>query len=79
MVNETPNTNDPLETHAAPLRRVARKLLSLLATPSSRFAPRRSRLRMCFVALEHGTALRALMALGLPTSALSLTRLQFRR
>lgn len=32
---------------------------------------------MCLVALEHGTALRALMALRLPTSAVSLMRLQF--
>jgi hypothetical protein len=31
---------------------------------------------MCFVALEHGTALRALMARGLPTSAVSLMRLR---
>lgn len=32
---------------------------------------------MCMVALEHATALRALLALGLPTSAVSLIRLQF--
>jgi hypothetical protein len=34
-------------------------------------------LGMCEVAMEHATALRALMALGLPTSAVSLMRLQF--
>lgn len=34
-------------------------------------------LGMCVVAMEHGTALRALMALGMPTSAVSLMRLQF--
>jgi hypothetical protein len=34
-------------------------------------------LGMCLVAMEHGTALRALMALGMPTSAVSLMRLQF--
>jgi hypothetical protein len=34
-------------------------------------------LGMCLVAMEHATALRALMALGLPTSAVSLMRLQF--
>lgn len=32
---------------------------------------------MCMVAMEHATALRALLALGLPTSAVSLIRLQF--
>lgn len=32
---------------------------------------------MCIVALEHGAALRALMALGLGTSSVSLMRLQF--
>ena len=34
-------------------------------------------LAMCSVALEHGVSLRALMALGLPTTAGSLMRLQF--
>ncbi|MHA7685321.1 DUF6988 family protein [Cupriavidus sp. PET2-C1] len=34
-------------------------------------------LGMCLVAMEHATALRALTALGLPTSAVSLMRLQF--
>lgn len=34
-------------------------------------------LTMCAVALEHSLSLRALMALGLPTSAVSLMRLQF--
>jgi len=34
-------------------------------------------LGMCLVAMEHATALRALMALGMPTSAVSLMRLQF--
>lgn len=32
---------------------------------------------MCSVALEHGMSLRALMAMGLPTSAVGLMRLQF--
>lgn len=32
---------------------------------------------MCSVAIEHGLSLRALMAMGLPTSAVSLMRLQF--
>lgn len=32
---------------------------------------------MCSVALEHGLSLRALMAMGLPTSAVGLMRLQF--
>ena len=36
-----------------------------------------SALGMCLVAMEHATALRALMALGMPTSAVSLMRLQF--
>jgi len=36
-----------------------------------------SALSMCLVAMEHATALRALMALGMPTSAVSLMRLQF--
>lgn len=34
-------------------------------------------LGMCLVAMEHVTTLRALMALGLPTSAVSFMRLQF--
>nr|WP_260263283.1 hypothetical protein [Delftia acidovorans] len=34
-----------------------------------------SALGMCLVAMEHATALRALMALGMPTSAVSLMRL----
>lgn len=34
-------------------------------------------LAMCIVAMEHGAALRALIELGMPTSAVSLLRLQF--
>lgn len=41
-------------------------------------SPRReAALSMCLVAMEHAVALRALMTLGLPTSAISLMRLQF--
>lgn len=36
-----------------------------------------SALGMCLVAMEHAASLRALMALGMPTSAVSLMRLQF--
>lgn len=78
MVNETQNTNDPLQRMLRRSDELHEKLLALLDDAEFDGSPRgEAAFGMCFVALEHGTALRALMALGLPTSAVSLMRLQF--
>ena len=78
MVNQDQNTNDPLERMLRRSDQLHEKLLTLLDDAEFDGSPRgEAALGMCFVALEHGAALRALMALRLPTSAVSLMRLQF--
>lgn len=78
MVNEDQNTNEPLERMLRRSDELHEKRLALLDDAEFNGSPRgEAAFGMCFVALEHGTALRALMALGLPTSAVSLMRLQF--
>lgn len=77
-MNEDQDTNDPLERMLRRSDELHEKLLALLDDAEFDGSPRgEAAFGMCFVALEHGTALRALMALGLPTSAVSLMRLQF--
>ncbi len=72
------NTNDPLERMLRRSDELQKKILSVLGAGEFDDSPRsEAAFGMCFVALEHGTALRALMALGLPNSAVSLMRLQF--
>lgn len=54
------------------------RLIGLLEDGDFDGSPRgEAALGMCTVAMEHATALRALMVLGMPTSAVSLMRLQF--
>jgi hypothetical protein len=54
------------------------RVLSLLGDAPFDGSPRgEAAFGMCFLALEHATALRTLMALRQPTSAVSLLRLQF--
>lgn len=78
MKPEGQNTNDPLERMLRRSDELHEKILSVLDDAEFDGSPRsEAAFGMCFVALEHGTALRALMALGLPTSAVSLMRLQF--
>lgn len=78
MKPEGQNTNDPLEHMLRRSDELHEKILSVLDDAEFDDSPRsEAAFGMCFVALEHGTALRALMALGLPTSAVSLMRLQF--
>ena len=78
MVNEAQNTDDTLERMLRRSDELHERLLALLDDAEFDGSPRgEAAFSMCFVALEHGTALRALMALGLPTSAVSLMRLQF--
>jgi hypothetical protein len=78
MENAVQNTNDPLEHMLRRSDELHKRLLALLDDAEFDGSPRgEAAFGMCFVALEHGTALRALMALGLPTSAVSLMRLQF--
>lgn len=78
MENEDPNPNDPLERMLHRSDELHEKLLSLLDDAEFDGSRRgEAAFGMCFVALEHGAALRALMALGLPNSAVSLMRLQF--
>lgn len=78
IVNEDRNANDPLERMLRRSDELHERLLSLLDDAEFDGSPRgEAAFGMCFVALEHGTALRALMAFGLPTSAVGLMRLQF--
>lgn len=78
MVNDAWNANDPLERMLRRSEELHERLLALLDDAEFDGSPRgEAAFGMCFVAMEHGTALRALMALGLPTSAVSLMRLQF--
>lgn len=69
---------DPLEHMLDRSNALHERIGELLGTTEFDGAPRSEVvLGMCVVAMEHGTALRALMALRLPTSAVSLLRLQF--
>ncbi len=78
MTTEHPNRNDPLERMLSRSDALHEKILSVLDAGEFDDSTRtEAAFGMCFVAREHGTALRALMALGLPTSAVSLMRLQF--
>lgn len=78
MKTDHQNTNDPLERMLRRSDELQEKILLVLDAGEFDDSPRsEAAFGMCFVALEHGTALRALMALGLPTSAVSLMRLQF--
>lgn len=78
MENADQNTDDPLDRMLRRSDELHERLLALLDDAEFDGSPRgEAAFGMCFVALEHGTALRALMALGLPTSAVSLMRLQF--
>jgi hypothetical protein len=78
MVNEDQDTIDPLERMLRRSDDLHERLLALLDDAEFDGSLRgEAAFGMCFVALEHGTALRAVMALGLPTSAVSLMRLQF--
>ncbi len=78
MVNKDENTIEPLERMLRRSDELHEKLLALLDDAEFDGSPRgEAAFGMCFVALEHGTALRALMTIGLPTSSVSLMRLQF--
>ncbi len=78
MERKSPTHDDPMERMLQRSDELHGKLLALLDDAEFDGSPRsKAAFGMCFVALEHGTALRALMALGLPTSAVSLMRLQF--
>ena len=78
MENEDRNMEDLLQRMLHRSDELHGKLLSLLDEAAFDDSPRsEAALGMCFVAMEHGTALRALMGLGLPTSAVGLMRLQF--
>ncbi|WP_235499647.1 hypothetical protein [Frateuria sp. Soil773] len=78
MEKENPNPDDPLERMLHRSGELHEKLLSLLDGAEFDGSLRgEAAFGMCFVALEHGAALRALMAFGLPNSAVSLMRLQF--
>ena len=78
MKAEYQNTNDSLERMLGRSDDLHAKILSVLDAGEFDSSPRSEvAFSMCFVALEHGTALRVLITLGLPTSAVSLMRLQF--
>ena len=70
--------DDPLERMLHRSNTLHERLDELLSEAAFDGSPRgESTLGMCLVAMEHATALRALMTLRLPTSAVSLMRLQF--
>jgi hypothetical protein len=70
--------NDPLEVMLRRSDELHEALLHLLNGAEFDPSPRgEAALGMCSVALEHGLSLRALMAMGLATSAVGLLRLQF--
>jgi hypothetical protein len=78
MENEDQNMENMLQRMLLRSDELHEKLLSLLDEATFDGSSRgEAALGMCFVAMEHGTALRALMGLGLPTSAVGLMRLQF--
>ncbi|MDF4004980.1 hypothetical protein P3W33_16385 [Luteibacter sp. PPL552] len=70
--------DDPLEHILQRSNALQEQLDALLRGAAFDSSPRgEAALSMCLVAMEHATALRALVALGLPTSAVSLMRMQF--
>ncbi|WP_298429875.1 hypothetical protein [Ottowia sp.] len=72
------NKDDPLERMLHRSNALHERLNELLDDAEFDGSPRgASTLGMCQVAMEHATSMRALMALRLPTSAVSLMRLQF--
>ena len=72
------HSEDPLDQMLDRSDALMERLTELLDDAEFDGSPRGEvALGMCVVAMEHATALRALMALGLPTSAVSLMRLQF--
>ena len=78
MTEKDQNHSDPLEQMLLRSDALNERLNELLDDVEFDGSARgEAALGMCVVAMEHGTALRALMALGLPTSAVSLMRLQF--
>ena len=75
---KTKTSGDPLEIMLRRSDELHEALLHLLDGAEFDTSPRgEAALGMCSVALEHGLSLRALMAMGLPTSAVGLMRLQF--
>lgn len=75
---DTAHSDDPLDQMLTRSDTLMERLTELLDDAEFDGSPRgEAALGMCVVAMEHATALRALMALGLPTSAVSLMRLQF--
>ena len=78
MTEKDQNHPDPLEQMLLRSDALHERLNELLDDAAFDGSARgEAALGMCLVAMEHGTALRALMALGMPTSAVSLMRLQF--
>ena len=75
---EQAHPDDPLEQMFQRSDALHERLNELLDDAAFDGSPRGEvALGMCVVAMGHATALRALMALGMPTSAVSLMRLQF--
>jgi hypothetical protein len=75
---EPTTTKKPLEAMLRRSDELHERLLGILDGAEFDTSARSdASLAMCSVALEHAVSLRALMALGLPTSAVSLMRLQF--
>lgn len=71
-------SDDPLEHMLQRSGALHERLDALLGDAGFDGSPRgEATLGMCLVAMEHAIAMRALMALRLPTSAVSLMRLQF--
>jgi len=77
-MEETIINNDPLEHMLHRSNTLHERLDELLGDADFDGSPRgESTLGMCLVAMEHAAAMRALMSLRLPTSAVGLMRLQF--
>lgn len=75
---EHAHPDDPLEQLLQRSDALHVRLNELLDDAAFDGSPRgEAALGMCVVAMEHAMALRALMTLGMPTSAVSLMRLQF--
>ncbi|EYS98169.1 hypothetical protein CF68_22400 [Cupriavidus sp. SK-4] len=76
-MNKT-GADNPLERMLQRSDALHERLNALLDDAEFDGSPRgETTLSMCLVAIEHATALRALITVGLPTSAVSLMRLQF--
>lgn len=72
------NKDDALEHMLHRSNALHERLNELLGNAEFNGSPRGEAVfGMCLIAMEHATAMRALMALRLPTSAVSLMRLQF--